>query len=448
MASSAVFTEVLVSDLPATAPANKQIMYIDSVDSLLKVRNDLGIDRSLVAGDLNINNFQLIQSASDWVNYTVDLGGGVRQMLLNTTYQVVGSISRSFTLEINGINTIIGFNPSVDIDLYTGTGDSFRDAAAFNGLTIMRCASKGVAGSGSRFLSQTNGGLIINVDTSFIEYDNLGTTDAIIVLALRCAFGSVAIPVLAGFVITSINTPTISFDNCAMRLSPSLVVTGVDFTTATSVSSILIGIAFSGGGAVGSIGVKGAPNSANLIGTARGIITRCNFSTVNTPLSGITINDLKWQIFTNRGIQETRPDAFASSVAGGTTTIAIAGTPVKLNAVFVDIGSSQFTVDSTGRITYIGLDPFPVPIDVGLSMQPTAGTNKVLFIEIAKNGVPLELTGERYTKSGVRADNSDPLYVSTFAQPILSTNDYIEIFVGNTTDTTSVITSNVKLRIN
>lgn len=452
MASSLVLTEVLVADLPTTAPTGKQIMFLDEADGIPKVRNDQGVDQSLVAGDLNINNFFLIQSASDWNAHTTDLGGGERQLLAGASYQIVGAISRNFTIVTNGINTVIGINPGVDIDIYTGAGTAWRDSAASNGLTLDGCSSFGVQGSGSRFISQTNSAAILNIDTSIILYDDIGVTDALIVTATRSAFGSSASPVISGMVITSTNTPTISFLDCAMRLSDIAVLTAIDITAATSISSITIGVTFRGGSATGSIGIKGLPNSANLLADARGLISNCNFRTVDTPLDGITVDDLKWIIKDNGGIENTMPDGYSTSIANAlVTTINTQSLSEKINAVFTDRGSSQFTINANGRITYIGIDSIKVPIDAGCSVEPVSGTNKVLFIEIAVNGVRLVDGGdpnEKFTKSSARVDNADPRYLSTFTQINMSTNDYVEVFTGNDSDTTNIICTNIKLRVN
>lgn len=411
---------------------------------------------------VSLCNTIAIKSAQNWIDNSTLIAPDLYQLEANKTYLLCGSVSRSFSLMTNGFNTLLGGNPNIDVDLYTGSGTAWQDSAAFDGLTILRCSSKGVAGAGSKFLSQTNGSFIISTDTCFIEHDDLGTTDAIVNVHSKVAFGSLSIPILTGYVITSQNTPTISFDNCAMRMTSVAAVTALDMTTATSVSSITVDMAFRGGEFAGSIGVKGAPNSGNLLADARGLIRDSNFRTVNIPLSGITIEDLKWTLRDNDGIEDTMPDAHATCMDRVTSTlISVVDTPVEVGGGsasadplddWFSVRESQFQLDTeTGRITYLGLDPIRVPVDFGCTVDPDSGTNKNVYIYIGFGGSgDPNPTAIEDSRSEINVDSGDPQPITTFTQITFNTGDYISPMIAIKTGTSvvDVLCTNNKLRIN
>lgn len=447
MASSLTLTEIDAGDLPGSAPAGKQIIFLDLADNIPKARNSSGVDSSLIAGDLNINNFFLIQSVSDWAAHSTDAGGGVRKLILDATYQIVGNITRTFPLCVNGTNTVFGFNPNVDIDFYSGTATSYIDDAAGGGLTIKSVFSLGTASSGSTFISLSNGSGIINIEECVIAYDNLGAVDSPISIASITAFGIASTPIINGLSFTSSSAITIGFTECSVRVDATTVSVMFDLSSATVVSSAGFQITFSGG--ANASGIKSVAASGNLIGDARGRITNCSFSSLGTPLVDITVDDFKWSLTGNRGILNTMPDAHSAMIINATeTVIAAIDVMVKVAGTFTEVESSQFTADSSGRLTYDGIEPLRLPIDAGLSLEPASGANQNLFIKIFFGLFGMSATAREHTRSETRVDNADPRYLSTFDQITFNTGDYIEIFAGNASSTSNIIATNVKFRVN
>lgn len=451
-------TDDIDSALNIVEPALQEIDGPISFKSDTLTREINGITRNIFANSATV----FIESDQDWIDNTTFISATERRLNLNGTYTVCGNVSRSFTLLTNGFSTLLGDNPNIDVDIYTGTGTAWVDSAAFSGLTVLRCSCKGVAGTGSKFIDQANGAFILSTDSCFIEYDDLGSSDAIINVHVQVAFGSAAIPVLVGYSITAVNTPTISFTSCAIRMDDTAVLIGLDVSAATSISSIVVGIAFRGGAATGTIGLKVAPNSANLLGSARGLVRDCNFSSVDTPTDGLSINDIKWILRDNTGIQNTMPDAHAICMDRVTpTAISTVDTPTEVGGGsvsadpaddWIDEGGSQFTLDiETGRITYNGRDTFRAPIRWGCTLEPDAGTNKNIYVYIgfglsgASNPTALQ-----NSRSESRIDTNDPKPIGTFTQITFNTGDYISPMVALKTgeSLTDILCTNNKITVN
>ena len=143
-------------------------------------------------------------------------------------------------------------------------------------------------------------------------------------------------------------------------------------------------------------------------------------------------------------ISSTETLSFASvSMAGNSTatTIASTATPVKAAGTFVvgDV-SSNFTGATSGRITHTGPQSRHV-INALVTLDAASGSNHLLSIFIAVNGVIVSTKMTDTVSSGL------PRAIATFANIVLDTDDYVEIFVRNESTTTSVIAVNAVLSI-
>ena len=71
-------------------------------------------------------------------------------------------------------------------------------------------------------------------------------------------------------------------------------------------------------------------------------MVNCRASGAGSLLDGITVDDEKWQFDLNDDIADSRPDALMSMQGNATvTTIAVAGTPVKVAGTWVVEADSQ-----------------------------------------------------------------------------------------------------------
>ena len=118
------------------------------------------------------------------------------------------------------------------------------------------------------------------------------------------------------------------------------------------------------------------------------------------------------------------------------TTIAVAGTYTKILGTSIN-GTASLVTLSNGRITYTGLDDRHFVITAAISMT-AGGNNKVGAFKIAKNGTVFGNSIRRSLGAGL-----DVGALAVQADVILSTNDYIELFVTCLTDTTGITAENL-----
>ncbi|MCK5614661.1 hypothetical protein KAR91_73025 [Candidatus Pacearchaeota archaeon] len=214
---------------------------------------------------------------------------------------------------------------------------------------------------------------------------------------------------------------------------------GCDLGTAVFNTISLETVVFDGLG--GSTSFNFAAASANL--TTRGTVRGCTFDGAGTDIAGGTVFDLKWTFFGNSDIEDSDPSAHMYAANNATVTvIAAATTPVKVNlgtsALFeVD---NRFTVDTSGTITYNGLQRDTFSVTYSAYSDAASGTNNVYSFYVAKNGTPI--TGSKATKS---IDNNNPGSPGPIQAIVeLDTgdtiDDYVEIAVG-TVDITVIDTS-------
>jgi hypothetical protein len=217
--------------------------------------------------------------------------------------------------------------------------------------------------------------------------------------------------------------------------------TAIDLGAATTNELEFIDIIFLGNAAATAI--SGAASSANITTGGLAVVADCNFSSLTTPLNTITNQDIRWSFRGNAGLGDTYPDGLLSLHSNATaTTISLVNTPVLVAGTWNIESVSQFTGTAAGRLTYNGERDIHVPIDVSTSLDPSAGTNKDLSIYVALNGTPITNSSMK-----VRADSGNPQAVSTHWQLVMSTNDYIEVYVENNTDTTNIVVIDAILRL-
>lgn len=193
----------------------------------------------------------------------------------------------------------------------------------------------------------------------------------------------------------------------------------------------------------GGIGISGAAASANVIVGNLATVVGCNFLGVITPLSGIAAGDIRWFFNLNNAIKDTMPDAMVSlNNNAAETVIATQSIPVKVNGTFTIERDTQFTADTTGRITYDGERDITSPIDIVTTVTSASGTNKDVKVYLALNGAFIANSG----KIG-RVGATDPRLVSSIWQLTLEPGDFLEIFIENNSDTINLVVVDAVLRV-
>ena len=245
-----------------------------------------------------------------------------------------------------------------------------------------------------------------------------------------------------GITLAGTNTRTFILDQMSISSSSGTFV-GVNLDTVV-VNALSFSKMFMSAPA-GGIGISGLASSGNIPTLELATVRDCTFSGGMTDLQNITNVDIRWVFRDCFPTSDTFGDAMLTLKGNAlVTTITTINTPVKANGgtAWNIERSSLFTGDNTGRITYIAERDLVVPIDVTISAEPDAGSNQVLQFYVALNGVVIPNSVQRN-----RIDNNDPRNTGLIWQQKFAQNDFIEIFVENTTSTNDIIVSDVTFRV-
>lgn len=173
-------------------------------------------------------------------------------------------------------------------------------------------------------------------------------------------------------------------------------------------------------------------NASATVSSERYILDTVNFSGGGTYLTGVTHTDNKSLFVNCVGITNTSTKGFMYML-NNTTDTAI-GTPnvntwVKASGTTTSGTNSKFT-HTTNRLTYNGAFTNSFLVTVNATVR-SAGTNQLISIGVAKNGTTFaESEGIiRTTTANVEHGGSTQAVVEMVA------NDYVELYVRNTSST-------------
>jgi hypothetical protein len=190
--------------------------------------------------------------------------------------------------------------------------------------------------------------------------------------------------------------------------------------------------------------ISGLPNSGNITSGNLGSVNNCNFSSFTTQLSGVSVNDVRWNFLGNASLSDSISDGLIHTEANALeTTISTIGVAVKANAVFLDDDISRFTSDGAGRLTYVGESSARLPIDITATVKAASGGDKQIGLCVSLNGSPITTTCVQGTASSTKLTSLTTIWQHDFVN-----GDYIESFVSNETDTINVVAQQCLLRIN
>ena len=193
--------------------------------------------------------------------------------------------------------------------------------------------------------------------------------------------------------------------------------------------------------------ISGLVSSGNISANNLGMVDGCNFSTLTTPLAGITDDDIRWVFSDNAGIPDTQPDALSSFHSNATETVITASSTDGSNAVliagtWVNVQASHFSATVAGRFTYLGERALKGPVDVSIGMISSGGGSIIVEVYLALNGVPIIDSGIDAAISGSTAANLSIPWQLTF-----NNGDYVEVYIENQSNTTNIIADHAVLRI-
>lgn len=206
---------------------------------------------------------------------------------------------------------------------------------------------------------------------------------------------------------------------------------GIDFTGSTMQTVFMAGLILAGG--TGSIGIKGDAGSVNITANFIANVGGVQFQGVTTPLSGITVDDFRWNFQGNGAVPDTMPDSLITLNSNATATVISVGVPTLVEGAWVEERTSQFTTTAAGRVTYIGERALTGPMLISMTIDPASGTNKSVRAFVALNGTAIASSG-----MAINIGSGDPKQLTIPWQLTLSTNDFLEVFIENETDSVNL----------
>jgi len=279
----------------------------------------------------------------------------------NTTYMIGASINLGTDfLDFGAGSSIITDAPLKSIITYTGTNPMLQGvdvSSHISGVTLdapnANLMDWSETATGGTKLLLLDGVLVLNCKT-VATFDKMGTTVFEGMTVISCTDGVV----ITGAVHVGLRMVSISFS------STDVGFVGLDVTGATLKTLNLDGMILNGG--AGSIGIKGDAASANIAANFIANVNNVQFAGVTTPLSGITIDDIRWNFQGNGIVPDTMPDALLSFSNNATVTTLSVGVPTLIAGTFTLDRASQFTTTTAGRATYNGERDLVTPIDVSV----------------------------------------------------------------------------------
>jgi len=176
------------------------------------------------------------------------------------------------------------------------------------------------------------------------------------------------------------------------------------------------------------------------ISTERYILDTVNFGGNGTFLTGLDYTDNK-SLFTNSvGITNTSTRGYMFMVNNVTATVAPTVYTKAAGTTTDDTLNSKFD-HSSNRLTYVGGFTATFHIFVNCNLQ--SGNNQNLSIRLAKNGTVISQS-EMSIRTTV---NNQPFFAATQYPIVLTTNDYVELFVINNSSIQNITVSDMNMFI-
>jgi len=379
-------------------------------------------------------NQLIINSLSDFPNAV----GGVITLADDTFYLIGDNLAVTTDRFVLGADTVVaGLDSSASSISYSGTETMFTSVDNSNKITLLTldCPNgklHDISSTGPASVFQLINCTVDNVD----EIGNLSNLVAI-------QYSDVAFNNIITKGITFIGTFGIfigSTDLITINGSTPFFDLGTAVFDSFDISASLATLA------AGANFISGLTNSGNISSGNSGSIRGVKTFGTGTPLSGITVDDVRWFFSGNDDIPDTNPDSLLSLKNNADATVITASSTdgtnaVLINGVWVDVRKSFFEVTASGRVTYKGERPLTVPIDLISTLAPVGDDTLALYI--AFNGTPIVGSGiPRFVKA------SDPGVLSTMWQVNFTFDDFIEPFVENQTGTNNILSSDAILRVN
>jgi hypothetical protein len=368
-------------------------------------------------------NFVRVQSASD----LPAASGGVITLSAGVLYEINGSISVSSKIDLNGCY-LKGIDAVNDKLIYTGSGELFTgsNGGCISYLTITAASGKvfNINGGGA------NKNLVVQ-NCYMIGCNEIGTIQGI--------GGTVFFSKVAYFYnsngVTYTNNQNVVIDYTLWDASNHN--TYEKFTGTFNIIQLLGGdrLTSSANSAV-ALDVSGV--STLVSGSVKTIMFVGSGSYATGSFSK------EWEV-ESQGVSTEKDDIASGNLyisSATSTTFSAINTSTKILGTTTAASLFRVTSPANNRLTYSGTKSKRFTVICSLSSIAT-GNNKNFTFYIAKNGVVLP-ESKQYMKCSSQVDRGS---ITLSCTALLTTNDYIEVWVENNTDTTSISIESLNLAI-
>ena len=188
--------------------------------------------------------------------------------------------------------------------------------------------------------------------------------------------------------------------------------------------------------------IDGLPNSGNINAGGAGVLRAINILGAFTSTGNINSSDISWEFSGSNVLQDSNSVGLASMSINNVQTPIIDSVPVKVAGVWVIQSDSRFTVDTTGRITYIGNKPLLSGVMATFTVQKLGGGTEAYVFNIALNGSILLAAQASLSTDSTRDGN----LAITFNQQMVN-GDYIELFATGILTSNNVIVYSANLNV-
>ncbi len=370
-------------------------------------------------------NYVLVESLSDLPSPS----GGVISLADNYTYEINGLVDiGANSIQMGNLVTIFGDNKITDILRYTGGGHMI-DAAdkTFNIRNITLSAPNSIAKVLS--VSGSSNSIQLN-DNIFNDCNELGTFnggDILIVdnnLIDNCSRGFELIGTFNQFLFLNniarnnsdilISLPAGNFDNIMVQgnyFDVGQGLTALNISTGTTVSE--------------------------------GFVANNFFLGNGAYLSGISYSDLHWTFDGNTGIKDSKAFAYMRFWKNSTVTNIDSKYPAYYKAQGSNYSSSGVRFTSTGnnRLIYNGLKTVDLKFNLDGNVESSISTENIR-VAVYKNGNTNVCEVEARTSG-----SNQPYSVGLNGHVSLSTGDYLEVWVANSSSTANITLSDLQFTV-
>ena len=372
---------------------------------------------------------------------------GVITLAANTAYVIADSMTTSDRFVLSDRSNFFGYGGGISHITYTSAGNMFTGVDTTNIFNSVKLTATSVTG------------IIFDVDGSGgagqrLELQNVFVDDC----QRFCENTDVSINMVrsnitcedSGIRFSGTLQPFCLIETSFIGASNASAVC-IDFN-AVVLSNIIMKTCTYAANASGGVCIDGTTASGNLNEGSLAIVHEVDFfsTTSESWLGDIDEEDIRWNFRDCNEIADSETDGLLAFSGNATaTTISVVNTPVLVAGTWTVVDTKQMTGTAAGRLTTDSeRKNVHMPVDVALGVYPDGGGTKDVTAYIYVNGSKETASATQFETTG-----SKPAYISIPWQVVFNPEDptnptYVEVYIENNTDTTNLIVSSAKLRVN